>query len=82
MSESGVSNVKHRMLELFSELDETEIDAIEQWICNHSFKKGSTQIIYLVITSKNSCILKLDFGFVLLQIWNALKSLKTQRKHL
>lgn len=40
MSEDNVVNVKHRMLELFSDMDEADIETIEQWISNQSYRKG------------------------------------------
>ncbi|PZC75338.1 uncharacterized protein LOC110378752 [Helicoverpa armigera] len=52
MSEDSSVNAKHRMLELFSELDEEEIDNIEQWICNHSYRKDLERIKALQNTEK------------------------------
>lgn len=40
MSDDGYINAKFKLLELFSSLDEAELDRIEQWICSKSYKKG------------------------------------------
>lgn len=40
MSDSETINVKFRVLDLFKELDESELDEIEKWISSQSYKKG------------------------------------------
>lgn len=40
MSDSETLNVKIRVLDLFTDLDETELDEIEKWISSQSYKKG------------------------------------------
>lgn len=39
---SGVYGVdiKYRLLDLFSELDNVELESIEKWICSQSYKTG------------------------------------------
>ncbi|XP_028171339.1 uncharacterized protein LOC135077916 [Ostrinia nubilalis] len=39
MSEDSVVSTKFRVLELFAELNDFELDSIEQWICSRSYKK-------------------------------------------
>lgn len=41
MSEDSVISAKFRILDLFCELNDFELDTIEQWICSHSYKKGA-----------------------------------------
>ncbi|CAG4996460.1 unnamed protein product [Parnassius apollo] len=38
MSDDGVINTKFRILELLSELDESELNSIEHWIVSHTFR--------------------------------------------
>ncbi|KAJ8719590.1 hypothetical protein PYW08_011765 [Mythimna loreyi] len=52
MSEDSLVNAKHRMLELFSGMDEAEIETIEQWICDQSYRKDLDQIKALKSTEK------------------------------
>lgn len=40
MAEDSIVNTKYRLLDLFSELDEAEMDEIEQWISSLSYRKG------------------------------------------
>lgn len=42
MSESQTLNVKFRVLDLFTELDESDLDEIEKWISSQSYKKGKS----------------------------------------
>lgn len=44
MSEDG-TNTKSRILDLFADLDETELDSIEQWICSKQYKQGKTLLL-------------------------------------
>lgn len=44
MSEDSVVSAKCRILDLFCELNDFELDTIEQWICSHSYKKGTIQL--------------------------------------
>lgn len=40
MSEDGIVNIKCRLLKMFAELDDCELDVIEHWISSQSYKKG------------------------------------------
>ncbi|KAJ0176145.1 hypothetical protein K1T71_008319 [Dendrolimus kikuchii] len=53
MSEDGFKNTKSRMLELFSELDESELKDVEQWITSQSYKKDLDQKRTLLNLEKN-----------------------------
>ncbi|XP_035437477.2 uncharacterized protein LOC118267531 [Spodoptera frugiperda] len=52
MSEDNVVNVKHRMLELFSDMDEADIETIEQWISNQSYRKDLERLKALKSSQK------------------------------
>ncbi|KAH9642205.1 hypothetical protein HF086_005535 [Spodoptera exigua] len=52
MSEESVVNVKHRMLELFSEMDEADIETIEQWICQQSYRRDLDRLKALKSSQK------------------------------
>ncbi|CAH0625422.1 unnamed protein product [Chrysodeixis includens] len=47
MEEDSVVTTKHSILEIFSDLDASQMDSIEKWICNHSYKKDLEQFIAL-----------------------------------
>lgn len=40
MSDDGFKNTKSRILELFSELDDSELKDVEQWITSQSYRNG------------------------------------------
>lgn len=42
MSDSETLNVKYRVLDLFTQLDESELDEIEKWISSRSYKQGKS----------------------------------------
>lgn len=44
MSDSEALNIKFRVLDLFTELDEIELDEIEKWISSQSYKKGKSSL--------------------------------------
>ncbi|KPJ06535.1 hypothetical protein RR48_14274 [Papilio machaon] len=39
MSEDGLLDIKFRFLDLFAELDETELDVVENWILSRAYRK-------------------------------------------
>lgn len=39
MSDDGIVNAKCRILEIFSELDDSDLESIERWISSQSYKK-------------------------------------------
>ncbi|XP_045773570.1 uncharacterized protein LOC123872984 [Maniola jurtina] len=39
MSDEEIVSAKCRLLEIFSDLDDAEIESIEKWICSHSYRK-------------------------------------------
>lgn len=39
MSDDGTINAKCQLLEILSELEDTELETIENWICSQSYKK-------------------------------------------
>lgn len=49
--DASVTDAKFKLLELFSGLDETELDLIEQWICSKSYKKGECYVLRLVFST-------------------------------
>lgn len=48
MSDLGVISAKCRILEIFSELEDVELESIERWICSQSYKKGQIYDITLL----------------------------------
>ena len=39
MSDDGIISVKSQLLDMFSELEDSELESIENWICSQSYKK-------------------------------------------
>ncbi|XP_049874921.1 uncharacterized protein LOC126373015 [Pectinophora gossypiella] len=52
MSDSELISSKSRILDLFAELDDSELNSIEQWICSQSYKKDLEAKKTLIRTDK------------------------------
>lgn len=48
MSEETIISAKYRILDLLSDLTDSELETIEQWICSHSYRKG----VYCLFNTK------------------------------
>ncbi|XP_059062047.1 uncharacterized protein LOC131854880 [Achroia grisella] len=57
MSDDNMIHIKGRFLELFSELDEVEIDYIDKWISSHSYKKDLQN--KSALNSSEKCLIKI-----------------------
>ncbi|XP_026752537.1 uncharacterized protein LOC113512809 [Galleria mellonella] len=57
MSDDTLIHIKSRILELFSELDEGEMDYIDKWISSHSYKKDLQNKVTL--DSAEKCLIKI-----------------------
>lgn len=49
MSEGDVLDIKFRFLELFADLDETQLDVVENWILSRAYRKGFYSNISIIM---------------------------------
>lgn len=49
MSDDGLFTAKCRLLEIFANYDNTELENIEKWISSQAYKKGEVITGYIIL---------------------------------